>query len=933
MSDFNNADFTGGGQSSANLDEVFKQYFSNPESPQLGEIRRIFDDLLLRNNELESKVEHLRQMVQHLEAYRNRYVDLYELAPVGYATLDEDGYVQEINLAGLQLLGAEKDEIIGYPMEKYVRLQDREYFHERVRKSCCERHVITFEVGLVTKAGKSITAHVRGVPIEFIQSESTFCKIAITDISERKIAEEAIRASEANYRAIFDTANDAIFVHDPDTGAILDTNQKASEMFGFTIEELRQVNVGTLSDDVPSCSQAEAIQRMRLAKEGSFQRFDWRAKHKNGRLFWVEVNLKRTILNGSTRLLAIVRDITDRKTAENAIRESEDRFRTVADFTYDWETWRGPDLKYLYVSPSCHRITGYTHEEFMSDPQLLERIIHPEDRERMLSHFRLQKPDSAPLIAEFRIITKSGEERWIEHACQPVHGSDQRWLGQRSSNRDITDRKIAEVDLKQARDELEQKVKDRTAQLEIFRMFAEASGQGFGMADLDGYITYWNPTLCRLFGEDEPENVVGRHVTEFYPIKYFDKRQKEILPALIDGGHWQGELQITSRQGKTTTILQNTFLIRDEKGNPIRLAAAITDVTRRKQAEDELRQSHDQLQTICDGMVEGLLITDIETRRIRRVNPSMCRMLEYSESELLTKTIPELHPPEEATNDVARFQAAAEGRVSINEDRPVVRKNGSIFYADITGHPIVYERHPCLLALFRDVTERKHAEEKLERERHSLWHMLQASDHERQIISYEIHDGLAQHLAAATMQFEGYTALKDNAPEEAQKAYDTAVALVHQAHFEARRLISEVRPPVIDENGLAMAISHLINEQQRNGGPEVYYACNVSFTRLPSILENSLYRIVQEALTNACKHSKSEKIGVVLSQTNKNIKVVIRDWGIGFDPEAVEEERFGLEGIRQRVRLIGGRLTFKSKPGSGTVVQVVVPMVARHSVK
>ena len=119
---------------------------------------------------------------------------------------------------------------------------------KEIRRCCREKHVLTVEIGLITSSGKSLTAQMRGVPIESINTDITFCKIAITDITERKMAEEAIRASEANYRAIFDTANDAIVVHDADTGAILDTNQTASEMYGYTTEEFRQISVESISE-------------------------------------------------------------------------------------------------------------------------------------------------------------------------------------------------------------------------------------------------------------------------------------------------------------------------------------------------------------------------------------------------------------------------------------------------------------------------------------------------------------------------------------------------------------------------------------------------------------------------------------------------------------------------------------------------------------
>ena len=238
---------------------------------------------------------------------------------------------------------------------------------------------------------------------------------------------------------------------------------------------------------------------------------------------------------------------------------------------------------------------------------------------------------------------------------------------------------------------------------------------------------------------------------------------------------------------------------------------------------EHLRQSHDELQTIYDGMIEGLLITDIETKRFVRVNPSMCRMLGYSEEELLAASIKDIHPPEEVPNDLQRFQAAAEGRVSINEDRPVLRKDGSVFYADITGHRVFYNERPCLLALFRDITERKQAQEALRKEYRNLKHLLHSSDHERQLIAYEIHDGLAQQLAGALMQLQAFDHLKDKNPKEAAKAFDAGMTMLHQGHFETRRLIAGVRPPILDEAGVMEAIVHLVHELGRDKATKIEF--------------------------------------------------------------------------------------------------------------
>jgi two-component system sensor histidine kinase DegS len=179
------------------------------------------------------------------------------------------------------------------------------------------------------------------------------------------------------------------------------------------------------------------------------------------------------------------------------------------------------------------------------------------------------------------------------------------------------------------------------------------------------------------------------------------------------------------------------------------------------------------------------------------------------------------------------------------------------------------------------------------------------------------------------MQFQAHDSLKENSPDEATKAYEIAVGLVRQAHAESRRLISEVRPPVIDETGLETAISHLVHEQRKRGGPKIEFHSDVQFGKLLPILENALYRITQEALTNACKHSKSKKVMVTFVQEGQEVRLEVRDWGIGFDPDSVKEGHFGVEGIRQRVRLLDGRLTIESKPESGTLVRAIVPILEK----
>ena len=154
---------------------------------------------------------------------------------------------------------------------------------------------------------------------------------------------------------------------------------------------------------------------------------------------------------------------------------------------------------------------------------------------------------------------------------------------------------------------------------------------------------------------------------------------------------------------------------------------------------------------------------------------------------------------------------------------PFLRRDGSVFYADVVSSRILYNERLCRISFLHDVTERKQAEEAVERERRTLKHLLQSSDHERQVIAYEIHDGLAQHLAGAIMQFDAFDHLKETKAKQAADAYHAGMTMLRQGHFEARRLISGVRPPILDEAGIVAAISHLVNEERRQKGPKIEF--------------------------------------------------------------------------------------------------------------
>jgi PAS domain S-box-containing protein len=175
-------------------------------------------------------------------------------------------------------------------------------------------------------------------------------------------------------------------------------------------------------------------------------------------------------------------DIVIQKQTLDAQRASEEKFRTLVDWTYDWELWVDPAGNIVYSSPACKRITGYEPEEFTADPDLLVNIVHVDDRSDYKEHHdTVHEEDGDVMSMEFRIVTRDGLERWIEHVCRPLFEADNRYLGRRVSNRDITERKRIEAEI-QERNRKEQSLTQmiHTMQLDIARDLHDTIGQNIG---------------------------------------------------------------------------------------------------------------------------------------------------------------------------------------------------------------------------------------------------------------------------------------------------------------------------------------------------------------------------------------------------------------------------------------------------------------------
>ncbi len=463
--------------------------------------------------------------------------------------------------------------------------------------------------------------------------------------------------------------------------------------------------------------------------------------------------------------------------------------------------------------------------------------------------------------------------------------------------------------------------------LALFRAIVNSSGDAIVATTLDGTITIWNAGAERLYGHTA-EAAIGQSLWLLVPPERRD--ETAALLAKIKQGESVETFDTVRRRkdGSLVDVSLTLSPIKDANGQTIGVSGIIRDITERRRAEEAVARAKREWERTFDSMPDLIAILDPK-HRIVRVNRAMAERLGSTPEQCIGRSCFEgVHGRDQPPNFCPHTLTLADGRehsAEVHEDRL-----GGDFL--VTTTPIVDEQGQALgsVHVARDITERKKAGEALEKERRTLKHLLQSSDHERQLIAYEIHDGLAQQLAGAIMQFQIYSHLKDTKPQEAARAYEAGLTMLRQGHLEARRLISGVRSPILDEAGIVAAVAHLVSEQRLQKGPKIEFHSQVEFDRLVPILENAVYRIVQEGLTNACRHSKSQRVRVELMQHGDVLQIKVQDWGEGFDPTAVEADHFGLEGIRQRARLLGGRTSVESAPGQGTCLAVELPLVLKE---
>ncbi len=272
------------------------------------------------------------------------------------------------------------------------------------------------------------------------------------EVDERKLVSQKLWKSEQNYREIFNATDEAIFIHDSSTGAILEVNQATLKMFGHSQDKILHLRVEDLSDGSPPYTQSKVIEYRQKAVQEGPQEFEWLCRRKNGEVFWGEINLKSSIIGGQGRVIAVIRDITERKRAEKSLIDSEEKYRQLFENANEGMAVIQNNV-FAFFNPKTLMISGYKGRELQSTP--FKDIIHPDDRDLVTKLVEKKQTDNTSShLLTLRVIAKDGYEKHV--VCKSLSINWEEKPATLVFFTDITERHAAELQQKKLESQLRQ---------------------------------------------------------------------------------------------------------------------------------------------------------------------------------------------------------------------------------------------------------------------------------------------------------------------------------------------------------------------------------------------------------------------------------------------------------------------------------------------
>ena len=515
---------------------------------------------------------------------------LLDTMPCGVLELDAEGRISFVNRALCTMQRCEASLLVGQRVWEFLAPgPEREglpaYLALRVRRRDAPAPVFAFmqrcdETSYQARVDWNYRFDAAGELAGFT--------VVLTDISAETQATVALRESEARYRSLFQNNHAVMLLIDPEHGYIVDANPAAVRYYGWRLEQLRSMRISDINTLDPDSIAVE----MGRATAEHRSHFFFSHRLASGAVRAVEVYCGPVEYYGKRLLLSIVHDIAARKVVEAALSESEASYRTLAQnlpgIVYRLFLREGSRMEFF--NDMVQKLTGYTPEELtQGDICSLDRLIMHEDRDAVLATVRDAIAHETTFEVEYRLLAKSGEVRHFWELGRPLRGDDGRPYAIDGVIFDVTDRK---------------RVED-----ELWKLAAvvQHCRELINLATLDGSMIFLNEAGSRMLGIPEAE-IEGHRILDVIPVSCMPTVQNALLPALLQDGVWEGELQYRNQStGVLTDVHATTFTLCDRRsGQPKYLANVSVDITQLKQTARELEALNRKLEWLVDERTKDL---------------------------------------------------------------------------------------------------------------------------------------------------------------------------------------------------------------------------------------------------------------------------------------------------------------------------------------
>jgi PAS domain S-box-containing protein len=517
-----------------------------------------------------------------------------------------------------------------------------------------------------------------------------------------------LQESERLFRGVAERSSDIILLADS-KGKALYVSPSIRKNLGYSPEEItgqmpgsfiHEDDIGLLQDAVRNiswnASSVEIVVRMRK-KEGDYAVIEFTGSPiiHAGRITGIQV---------------IGRDITERRKIQDALCKSEEKYRLLADYTYDWEYWVAPDETILYTTPSCERITGYTADDFARDKDLIRKIVHPDDHHALNHHLSAGLARDQPGAVDFRIIHRNGDIRWIGHVCQPIYNARGEFIGRRASNREITVRKQVEFDLRDANRRL----------ADIIGFLPDPTM----VIDNDGKIVAWNHAMEKLTGIPAA-SLLGKG-DYAYAVWFYGQARPVLIDLVLHDDqdeirrlypnyHRHGHTILAEAHSRRPDGTRIDFWITatplfNHNGETVGAIESLRDVTHQKTIARAWRESKNYLDAVINTISDPVFVKD-RMHRFVTLNDGFCRFVGHTREDLLGKTDYDFFPREEAEiyrrNDEEVFSTSV-----INENEETLTDSRGTRHTIVTKKSLYTnsDGEKFLVGIIRDISERKQME-------------------------------------------------------------------------------------------------------------------------------------------------------------------------------------------------------------------------------